>query len=156
MNQAARKLRYEEAAERYRREELELRQSRQRELAARHRSRLNGRAYLCFVVVILSLFGLLFAVAKMNISSAQKALRAREVQEAAEAERKAQEALRVEVARLESSARIEKVAEDELGMVRGSSSLVVRLRPREAGSAAGPERVQNGESPGPRPADWEE
>jgi len=76
-------------------------------------------------------------VARLNISSAQKALKAREMQEEAEEERKAQETLKTEVARLESSARIEKVAERELGMVRAKGSLVVRLRPGEEGAATG-------------------
>ena len=135
MNQVARKLDQQGRAERYLREELELREARQRERAVRHRIRLTRRAYASFVMVTLALFALLFTVARLNISSAQKALRAREMQEEAEEERRVQETLKTEVARLESSARIEKVAERELGMVRASGSLVVRLRPGEEGAA---------------------
>jgi cell division protein FtsL len=137
VNQAARKLDQRGRAERYRLEELELRQVRQRERSVRHRARMTRHAYASFVMVTLALFALLFTVARLNISSAQKALKAREMQEEAEEERKAQETLKTEVARLESSARIEKVAERELGMVRAKGSLVVRLRPGEEGAATG-------------------
>lgn len=138
MNQAARKLEREERAERYRREEQERRESRSAERASRHQARLTRRIYACFVGVTLALFALLFTVARLNISSAQKALRAREVREAVEEEQKKQETLQTEVARLESAARIEKMAERELGMVRATGSLVIRQKPEREGAANEP------------------
>jgi cell division protein FtsL len=119
-------------------------QARKRERAALHHARLTRRGYACFIAATLGIFGLLFLALSLNISSTQKGYLLKEVQRQIEEEQRAQESLRVEVARLESSSRIERVAQDELGMVRPVGSLVVRLR--ASGGAGG--GTASGRQPG--------
>lgn len=88
---------------------------------------LKRAGYVVFFLVLVILSSLLFAVAFLNISTTQKGYQMHELDVQIQEERKAQESLRLEVARLESPARIEKVAKGNLGMVMPSKSELIRL-----------------------------
>ncbi len=84
------------------------------------------RVFLAFLLVLLALSALLFLIVALNISISQKGYCLRQLEEQIQEERKAQESLRLEVAKLESPARIEKIARNNLGMILPSATELVR------------------------------
>lgn len=103
----------------------------------RRQARVTRKGYASFLAVLMTLFGLLFLVAQLNIAATQRGYRLKATELQIEEEKKEQEALRLEVARLESPARIEKIATETLKMVLPVSSELVRVRmePIQTGQA---------------------
>ncbi len=83
------------------------------------------RVYLAFLLVLFLLSALLFLVAALNVTISQKGYRLRQLEEEIHREKKAQESLRLEVAKLESPARIERIARQNLGMILPSVTELV-------------------------------
>ncbi len=113
--------------ERYLEEESRLRQGRRETLEHRHQLQVTRKGYACFFLVLTMLFGLLFLVAQLNIAATQKGYRLKSLEQQIEEEKKEQESLRLDVARLESPARIEKIATETLKMVMPIRSELVRV-----------------------------
>lgn len=132
---AVRKEAYEERdarLARYREEDDVRLKGRRVKVEVRQQARVTRKGYACFLAVLVTLFGLLFLVAQLNIAATQQGYRLKAVERQIEEERKEQEALKLEVARLESPARIEKIATETLKMVLPVNSELVRV-PAEAG-----------------------
>jgi cell division protein FtsL len=113
--------------ERYLEEESRQRQGRRETLNRRQQLQVTRRGYICFFLVLALLFGLLFLVAQLNIAATQKGYRLKSLEQQIEGEKKEQESLRLDVARLESPARIEKIATETLKMVMPVRSELVHV-----------------------------
>lgn len=113
--------------ERYLEEESRQRQGRRETLDRRHQLQVTRKGYVCFFLVLTMLFGLLFLVAQFNIAATQKGYRLKHLEQQIEEEKKEQESLRLDVARLESPARIEKIATETLKMVMPVRSELVHV-----------------------------
>jgi cell division protein FtsL len=143
--------------ERYLEEERRQRQGRRETVNRRHQLQVTRRGYICFFLVLALLFGLLFLVAQLNIAATQKGYRLKSLEQQIEEEKKEQESLRLDVARLESPARIEKIATETLKMVMPVRSELVhvesmavdtapRTGTRDAGGSLGSAATSNGGS----------
>ena len=95
---------------------------RQNEINSRRKSAAETRrlrlTFICFVCVAAFISGLLILTICLHVMVVQNEMKIRELEEQTELERRQQEAVRVDVASLESPARIEKVAVQDLGMVQ--------------------------------------
>jgi len=80
----------------------------------RHRMRV---VFFCFICVAVFVSGLFILSICLHVMVVQNEIKVREIEEQTDLERRHQEALRVEVASLESPARIEKIAVEQLKMV---------------------------------------
>lgn len=90
--------------------------NRERKSAAdRRRLRLT---FICFICVAAFITGLLILSIFLHVMVVQNEMKIREVEEQTDLERRRQEAIRVEVASLESPARIEQIAVEQLKMVQ--------------------------------------
>ncbi len=102
--------------ERRRREERQRREEALRkEMERARRSRI---VFTAFLAVALVASGILLLTVVLNVGVAQNEVRLRESQREIELERRRQDAVRLEIASLESPARVEKEAVNRLGMVR--------------------------------------
>lgn len=92
------------------------------EEVARERSRADDRRrmrmiFFRFICVAIFVSGLFILSICLHVMVVQNEMEIREIEEQTDLERRRQEALRVEVASLESPARIEKIAVEQLRMV---------------------------------------
>lgn len=74
--------------------------------------------FCCFIAVAAAFSGLLIISVCLHVSVVQNEIKARETERLIDLERRRQEELRVEIAALESPARIEDIAAGNLGMVQ--------------------------------------
>lgn len=113
---------------RYREEDDVSFKGRRDKVEVRRQAHVTRKGYACFLTVLISLFGLLFLVAQLNIAATQRGYRLKAIERQIEEEEKAQEALKLEVARLESPARIEKIATETMNMILPVNSELVRVQ----------------------------
>lgn len=116
-------------------EENRSRQSRREALEEKRRQRVTLRGCACLAAAGALMFGLFFLVAWLNISTTQKGYDCKRLEKGIAEERMRHEELRLEVARLESPARVERIATEQLGMVLPIRSELLRL-PAAAPEAA--------------------
>ncbi len=114
--------------ERYREEDSVRLKGRRDKVEVRRQARVTRKGYALFLVILISLFSLLFLVAQLNIAATQQGYRLKAIEKQIDEEKKEQEALKLEVARLESPARIEKIATETLKMVLPVNSELVRVQ----------------------------
>jgi cell division protein FtsL len=81
-------------------------------------SRRMRLTFMCFVGVAAFVSALLILIVCLHVMVVQNEMKANEVEKEIELERRKHEAMRLEIASLESPARIESVAVEQLGMVR--------------------------------------
>ncbi len=79
-----------------------------------HRMR---KVFVCFICVAAFVSGLFMFSICLHVIMVQNEMKVREIEKQIDLERRQQEAMRVEVASLESPARIEKIAVEQLNMV---------------------------------------
>ena len=120
-------------------EERRHRQGRRESLEKKHQLQLTRRGYIGLFLALVLMFSLLFMVVWLNIAATQKGYSLKSLERGIAEEKVRQEELRLEVARLESPARIEKIATEQLGMVLPVQSELVRLPApgREPATAGG-------------------
>ena len=110
-------------------------------LRKRERERRRQRlTFLCFVSVAALISALFILIICLQVMVAQNDIRAREVERRIELERRQQEAMRLEIASLESQARIESLAVGQLGMVRAARTEYLETPAYEAAKRQGEER----------------
>lgn len=86
--------------------------------ASRARTRRNRLLFACFCTVALAVSGLLVLSVFLQVSVAQNEMKTRRLEREIELEMRNQEAVRAEIAALESPGRIEKLAVETLKMVQ--------------------------------------
>jgi len=95
---------------------------REKEAGRRRKSAAEMRrlrlTFTCFLCVAVFISGLLILTIFLHVMVVQNEMKIRELEEETELQRRHQEAVRVEVASLESPARIERAAVEQLGMVQ--------------------------------------
>ena len=99
---------------------------------ARRRQRL---VFLCFVGVAAFVSALFMLIICLQVMVAQNEMRARETERLIDLERRQHEAIRLEIASLESPSRIEELALGQLGMVRASCAEYLETPSYEAARA---------------------
>ena len=82
------------------------------------RTRRVRLTFICFVCVAAAVSGLLILTICLHVAVVQNEMRVREVERQIDLERRQQEGIRVEIASLESPARIEKIAVEAMKMVQ--------------------------------------
>lgn len=106
-------------------ERRRLEERRRREEAVRkelERARRSRIVFAAFLAVAVATSGILLLTVVLNVCVAQNEVRLRESQREIELERRRQDAVRLEIASLESPARVEKEAVSRLGMVRAAEA----------------------------------
>ncbi|RJP29401.1 MAG: hypothetical protein C4536_11375 [Actinobacteria bacterium] len=100
----------------------EKRRGRTEEVARERKSAADRRrmrlVFLCFICVAAFVSGLFILSICLHVMVVQNEIKVREVEKQVELERRQQEAMRVEIASLESPARVEKIAVEQLKMVQ--------------------------------------
>lgn len=100
----------------------EERRGREREHSRARRCAADKRrmllTFICFICVAVFISGLLILSVFLHVVVVQNEMKIQEVEEQTELERRRQEAVRVEVASMESPARIEQIAVEQLKMVQ--------------------------------------
>lgn len=128
-----------------RRREGDARAAAQRLRAHRERSQRNRTVFACFVVVSTAISALLILSVFLQVMVAQNELKTREVERQVELERRRQEGMRVEIAGLESPARIEQMAIGNLKMVQVAQAEYLETPAYQAARAGGGEGSNGGE-----------
>jgi cell division protein FtsL len=89
-----------------------------RERKGARESRRMRLTFFCFIAVAVFISGLFILTICLHVMVVQNEMKAREVEKQIELERRQHEAMRVEIASLESPSRIEKMAVEQLKMVQ--------------------------------------
>lgn len=102
--------------------------------------------FVCFIGIAVMISGLLTFSVFLRVMVAQNEIRAREVERQIELERRQQESLRLEIAGLESPARIERIAVESLRMTRVPWAEYVQTSAYKAARSSERERLSDTEA----------
>lgn len=101
--------------------------------------------FLCFLGVVLFVCALFILTICLHVVVVQNEMRAREIEEQIEFERRQHEAMRVEIASLESPSRIESMAVEKLKMVQFTQAEYLETRSYQAAKTQGQKRPSSEE-----------
>ena len=101
--------------------------------------------FFCFICVAAFVSGLFIITICLHVMVVQNELKVREVEKQIELERRQHEAMRVEIASLESPARIENMAVGQLGMVQVTQTEYLETSAYQAAKLQVQEGQSNGE-----------
>ena len=101
--------------------------------------------FLCFIGVAAFVCGLFILIICLHVMVVQNEIQVREVERQIEQERRQHEAMRVEIASLESPARIEKMAVEQLRMVQVTQAEYLETPAYQAAKLQEQERLSNKE-----------
>lgn len=132
------------ASEREERRDLAAEVKRERK-SAREKRRLR-LTFLCFLCVAAFVSGLLILTICLHVMVVQNDLKVREIEREIELERRKHEAMRVEIASLESPSRIESIAVDELKMVQVAQAEYLETASYQAAKTREADKAQHEEA----------
>jgi cell division protein FtsL len=101
--------------------------------------------FMCFLCVAAFLSGLFILNICLQVIVVQGEIKAREVEKQIELERRLHEGIRLEIASLESPARIEQMAKEHLGMVPVARAEYLETQAYQAAKAEQQDRLSGGE-----------
>ncbi|OFW59597.1 MAG: hypothetical protein A2W01_12285 [Candidatus Solincola sediminis] len=109
-------------------------------------SRRRKLAFTCFISIAAVVCGILIFSVFLRVMAAQDEVKIREVEKQIELEKRQQESIKLEIAGLESPARIEKIAVDNLQMTRVPWAAYVRTAAYKAQRLGEQQRLSDKEA----------
>jgi cell division protein FtsL len=109
-------------------------------------SRRRKLVFVCFISVAAFICGILILSVFMHVMVAQNEVKLRQVQQQIDGEKRQQEAIKLDIATLESPARIEKIAIEKFQMIRVPLAAYVQTEAYKAARASERQKLSSKEA----------